>query len=258
MERITGYKGKADTMALKNRSAVNEQGALYDLEDWIIQQCQPDVGMRILDLGCGTGKQIFRFVDLVSRGSILGIDISQEAVNEVNEKAKNKQLEHVSAIQASLDECVNLMNGSKFDLILSCYAIYYAEDMKGVLYGLRSLLNPKGHIFICGPAAMNNREIIDIVNSLISDPSKWAKPAQDFIDASSIEEIGGYYQTFNTVRLDNKIRFDSVDTVLRWWKNHASFVPDIYDGVRDALRNHFAEKGNFMMTKNILGVNYYS
>ena len=83
--------------------------------------------------GCGTGKHTFPFANLISPGSILGIDISQEAVNEVNEKAKTSQLNHVRGMRGFFDECINLLNDSKFDLILSCYAIYYAKEMKGVL-----------------------------------------------------------------------------------------------------------------------------
>ena len=259
MKRIAGYNGKADTNALKKRISANDRGSLYDLEDWVIKQCEPAPSMRVLDLGCGTGKQIFRFANLLSsRGSILGIDISQQAVDEVNEKAKTKRLKQIKAIKASLDECINLLQGSKFDLILSCYAIYYAKDMIRVLCDLHSLLNPNGHIFLCGPARMNNQEMFSIINRIISDPSKQIEAADDFIDASNIEEISRYYQRFSTIRLDNKIQFDSVDNVLQWWKNHSSFNPKIYDSVEDVLRTHFAVKGNFVLTKNILGVNYYS
>jgi hypothetical protein len=105
---------------------------------------------------------------------------------------------------------------------------------------------------------MNNQEMFNIINDVISDPYKQVEVADDFIDASSIEEISGYYQRYNTVRLDNKIQFDSVDNVLQWWKNHSSFIPEIYDSVDYALRTHFAANGNFVLTKNILGLNYHS
>jgi len=247
-----------DTQALKARNYLNEKGSRYNLEDWIIRQCEPYSGMRVLDLGCGTGKQIFRFADVVSsNGSILGIDISQQAIDEVNEKAKIKKLNQIRAIKASLDECINLLQSSKFDLILSCYAIYYAKDMKRLLHELRYLLNPNGHIFICGYGRMNNQEMFNIINHVISDSSKHIK-AVDFIDPSSIEEVGKYYHEYNTIRLHNQIQFDSVDDVLLWWKNHSRFIPEIYDSVEDALRSHFAIKGNFILSKNILGVNYYS
>ena len=130
--------------------------------------------------------------------------------------------------------------------------------MKGVLCTLRSLLNPNGHIFICGYGKKNNQEIFDIINSVISDPREQKESAGDFIDASSIEEIGKCYHRFGPVRWYNKIQFNKVDDVLEWWKNHPSYLPEIYDKVEDALQTYFDLKSNFVLTKNILGVNYYS
>lgn len=246
-----------DTKALRNRACLNDKGALYDLEDWIIEQCAPYAGMKVLDLGCGTGKQIFRFANSVSsEGLILGVDISDEAVNEVNEKAKLKQLKHVKAVKGSLDNCVNLLQDLKFDLILSSYAIYYAKDMKGILRDLRSLLNPGAHIFVCGPGTMTNQEMTDIINGIISDPSKKQNYLEDFIDPSAIKEVSTYYKKYNIVRLQNKIVFHSVDDVMQWWKNHISFVPEIYNDVEQAIRLHFNHKAAFSLMKNVLGVNY--
>jgi ubiquinone/menaquinone biosynthesis C-methylase UbiE len=244
---------------LNRRNLINTKGTLYKFEDWVIEQCKPYPGMRILELGCGTGKHTFPFADLISPGSILGVDISQEAVTEVNEKAQRNQLNQVSAIKGSFDECINLLRGSRFDLILSCYAIYYAKDMKRVLCDLSSLLNPNGHVFICGYGKRNNQEIYDIINNIISNPNEQKKSAGDFIDTSSIEEIGKCYNNrFDTVRWYNKIQFDKVDDVLLWWKSHPSYLPEIYDKVEDALQTHFTLKSNFVLTKSIMGVNYYS
>jgi len=244
---------------LKRRSYLNSKGTSYKFEDWVIKQCKPYPGMRVLELGCGTGKHTFPFADKVSPGgSILGMDISQASVTEVNEKAKANQLKQIRAMRGSFDECINLLHDFKFDLILSCYAIYYAKDMRGILRALRSLLNPNGNIFICGYGKMNNQEIYNVINHVISNPREHRKSAGDFIDASSIEEIGRCYQRFNTVRWYNKIQFNKVDDVLEWWKNHPSYVPEIYDQVEDSLRTYFDLKSNFVLTKSILGVNYYS
>ena len=243
---------------LKKRSYLNNKGTLYKFEDWVIEQCEPYPGMRVLDLGCGRGKHTFPFAELVlPEGSILGFDISQEAVTEINEKARTNQLKQIRAMRGSFDECINLLRGFRFDLIISCYAIYYAKDMKGVLCSLRSLLNPNGRIFICGYGKTNNEEIYDIINHVIPSHEQM-KSAGDFIPQSSIEEIGKYYQRFSTVRFYNKIQFNKVDDVLEWWKNHPSFRPEIYDQVEVELRNYFASQSNFALTKSILGVNYYS
>jgi ubiquinone/menaquinone biosynthesis C-methylase UbiE len=256
---MTIYRFDSDTHALRQRQQYNVAGQLYDLENWIIQQIHLTREMRILDLGCGTGKQMFALANLISpNGFILGIDISDEAVDEVNKRAEKEQLKQVKAIKSSLDVCIDLLQGLKFDLILSTYAIYYAQDMKRVLSNLRSLLNPNGQVFVSGPGLGTNQEIVKLINNLSASSSGGSQPIEDFIQESDIKEIGMQYSSFRTARLFNQIRFDSSEDLLKWWKNHNSFIPEIYDAVRQSLRSHFAENDRFVLTKNVLGVLYYA
>jgi len=95
----------SDTDALIQREQVNTRGALYDLEDWIIDQVRPYEGMKILDVGCGTGKQIFAFAIYVySAGENWGLDISDKAVEAVNERARQEGMKQIRAIQGPLDK----------------------------------------------------------------------------------------------------------------------------------------------------------
>lgn len=244
--------------AVKQRAQLNDRGSLYNLEDWIIQEIRPYDKMRILDLGCGTGKQIFAIANHISPSSmILGLDISKQAVVETNKKAKNENLKQLKAVEGSFDNCVDLFQGSTFDLILSSYAVYYAKDMKGLLSGLRSLLNRNGQVFVCGPGHGTNEEMTNIINKVIRKGRDKTKLLEDFIDQPTIVEIGSYYSNFNTVRLHNQIRFDSLDDVLRWWENHISFIPEIYDDVKKEIQYYFNQKKQFTITKNVLGVHYY-
>ena len=117
-----------DTSALKQREALNASGTLYRLETWIKDQLTLKPEMRILDLGCGTGKMTFALAEQISAdGFILGLDISQNAVDEVNRIAKEQHLSYVTAVQGNLDDCVSMLNDYRFDLIVSAYAIYYAQ-----------------------------------------------------------------------------------------------------------------------------------
>jgi len=248
-----------DTKALKKRIQSNVEGALYSLEDWIIDQVKPCQGMQISDLGCGTGKQIFSLAPLVLEdGLVLGLDISADAINEVKERAEREQLKQVKAIQGSIDECIYLLQDYKFDLILSTYAIYYARNMKEVLSELPFLMNPKGHVFVCGPGFGTNQEMIALVNGIIIDPVLKLRPVENFINQADISEIGRFYSSSSIAWLDNHIRFVSLERVLQWWQNHNSFIPEILEPVKQALEYHFAQKGDFVLTKKVLGIHYYA
>jgi len=248
----------SDTKSLKQRMEVNVKGALYNLEDWIIEQIQPRRGMHILDLGCGTGKQIFALSEIVTPdGSLVGLDISQDAISEVNKRKREEALSHIRAIVGSLDECVTLLCDETFDCILSTYAIYYAQDMKRVLADLKTLLKPGGQLFVCGPGRGTNQEMTNIINTLLDSSSSRVNLIEDFISESDIEVIAKHYLKYNVVRLSNQIRFDSVEDVLCWWKNHNSFIHRIEGAVKSAVESTIDEKKTFVLTKNVLGVHFF-
>ena len=248
----------SDTAALRKRLQTNVAGARHNLEDWILEQVRPRPGMRVLDLGCGTGKQSFAVARLVApEGEVLGLDISADAVWEFNERAAAERAA-LKAVQGSLDEALELLKNWRFDLILSAYAIYYARDMVQLLAGLRPLLRPNGQLFICGHGRGTNQEILQLIERLAQEPSQRPVPVEDFLSAGEIQKIEHHYARAATVRLPNQIRFDSVESLLGWWENHNSYVPGLRDRVTQALRAEFAAHHGFLLTKNVLGIHLHA
>lgn len=244
-----------DTDALRSRACVNANKAKYDLEEWMLPLLPPLQGLQVLDLGCGTGKQVFRLAPLVSdAGRILGIDLSQEATNAVNQRAKTENLQSVEAQRMALDDCPHRLSDRRFDLIISSYAIYYSQDVVALLKGLRSLLTDRGVVFVCGPGQGTNAEICDMVNGFIHSVSEQHKPLDDFLDSAQIREIAGAYSSFTVSRLENQILFDSAEDVLLWWKHHNSFVSSVAAKVENSFRTYFETNNIFSLTKNVLGV----
>ncbi len=230
--------------------------SLYNLEDWIFSKFNTMDNMNILDIGCGWGKQIFALAKRDNfRGKIFGIDMSYSAVNAVNNWAKDKGLSNVKAIRGNFDNFEKILENTKFDVILSTYAIYYSKNMKKLIIGLRKNLNQDGHMFICGPAIGTNKEMNQIITSQSEYPLK-LKVINDFISAKEITEISAYYSGFKTERLHNKILFQSHVQVLEWWKNHNSFIPRLYESIEKALSDFFTRNDVFDLTKNVLGVHF--
>jgi len=246
-----------DTNAIGSRADINARRGKYDLEKWMIKLLPPMEGFSILDLGCGTGKQVFRFAALVSDGGrILSIDISKDSVDIVNQRAKAEGLKSVEAQQISFDDCLNSLKDRKFDLIISSYAIYYAQDVVALLMGLRSLLTDQGVVFVCGPGGGTNSEMDKIVNGFVRNARMQLKPINDFLKHDEIQEIAAVYSRFSLSRLENQILFDSADTILSWWQNHKSYVPSVAVEVESFFRRHFETNDTFVLTKNVLGVRF--
>jgi ubiquinone/menaquinone biosynthesis C-methylase UbiE len=253
------HKFNTDTKALLNRIDVNSSNAKYDLEKWVINLIQPLEGLNVLDLGCGTGKQIFRFAPYISsKGSILGIDLSESSVEIVNQTAKNKGIDWVRAKSIDLDDCLNYLDDHKFDLIISTYAIYYSKNVEELLIGLKTKLTDNGIIFICGPGDHSNNEIYTIVNSLPSSSDLLIKPIKDFLSVEQISYVSKSYSKHKTLTLENKIIFDSTIDIMQWWRNHNSYVESLDKMVEESILKHFENNEKFVLSKNVLGILFYA
>jgi ubiquinone/menaquinone biosynthesis C-methylase UbiE len=246
----------ADTNALDARAQLNAKSAQYDLEAWVFDHVALRSGMSVLDLGCGTGKQLFSLASSIApSGTATGLDISADAVQRVNSEAERRGLAHVRAVPGSLDDCITLLGDARYDLILSTYAIYYSRDLTKLLIDLRSLLQPGGEIFVSGPGVGTNEEMVQLLTSL-RDGHDAPAPVADFISDAEIRAVGAAYRDYAVDRLQNLITFPSPDAVLSWWRNHNSYVPELESGVVDRLDRHFQERDTFSLTKNVLGVSF--
>lgn len=237
------------------RASVNDAYAKHSLEGWIFSQVRVVDGMSVLDIGCGGGKQLLYLASRVSPDTrLLGIDASAGAIESV--RARTAHLPNIDARQMSIDDCTNLLANERFDLIVSTYAIYYASDMPAVLSGLRKLLKEGGAIFVCGPGAGTNRELIDLVNACALDSTDRLEPIADFIDDRSVHSVSLSYARTAVSRLENPVNFPSADATIAWWRSHASYRPALEGPVRQAIEAAVEGDGHFTLSKAVLGVRF--
>ena len=185
----------------------------------------------------------------------MGLDISSEAIKEINQRAAQENQNNIFAIAGSIDECNKILSGKKFDLILSTYAIYYAKNFKKIILELKDLLKPKGQIFLCGPGKGTNQEMTLIINQ--TNPKIQQAGVSDFISLEEIKEMEKSYAKVEVARLSNQIKFSSTEEVMQWWKNHNSFVSEKNKEVWNLVQSQIKDKREFFLTKNVLGVHFY-
>jgi cyclopropane fatty-acyl-phospholipid synthase-like methyltransferase len=67
----------------------------------LLQQAGIDVGMRVLDVGCGSGDVTFLVSDLVGpEGEVIGADRSARAVEWASARARSRRVSNVSFLEA--------------------------------------------------------------------------------------------------------------------------------------------------------------
>ena len=110
-------------------------------------------GCRILDLGCGTGRDIYALALLVGpSGSVVGVDMTAEQLAVAREHlafhAEQFGYANVSFLEGTIEalEALPLEPGS-FDVIVSNCVLNLSTNKAAVLQGVKRLLKPGGELY---------------------------------------------------------------------------------------------------------------
>lgn len=126
---------------IKLRNDPNNIAANEIVEMPAIYSVLPDLTeKRVLDLGCGSGNNCMKAVEL-GASYVVGIDVSKNMIN--------------LAKQVNLDEKIHFMNlpmeeiaslNQKFDVVTSSLAFHYVEDYDKLVKDIYGLLNENGQL----------------------------------------------------------------------------------------------------------------
>lgn len=130
----THHQTNSDQMALWNGRAGRawvDQQALLDrvlkpLEDRLIDEVRAAGGLRVLDVGCGTGSTTLAVARLLGgKGYCTGADISEPMIDLAKARAKH---EHSPADFICADLQVHLFEPANFDTIISRIGVMFFDD----------------------------------------------------------------------------------------------------------------------------------
>ena len=107
-------------------------------------------GARVLDLGCGTGRDVYLLAQLVgAEGEIVGVDMTDNQLAIAREyqdwHAERFGFANTRFVKGYIEELDQLgLEPHSFDLVVSNCVINLAMDKPAVFRGVRSLLKPGG------------------------------------------------------------------------------------------------------------------
>jgi ubiquinone/menaquinone biosynthesis C-methylase UbiE len=121
------------------------QAAFYeDMSRDFLTRAGVCAGMRVLDVGSGTGGFSFLTANLVGpTGDVLGVDVSLVAVAVANKRACDKQVHNVRFIES---DAARLHADGAFDAVIGRLILMHFSDPSGVLSALSRWVKPNGII----------------------------------------------------------------------------------------------------------------
>lgn len=107
---------------------------VYEKAKGLVELLAPQMGERILDLGCGTGALT---AEIAERGAeILGVDQSEEMISQARKKFPALRFEVLDARQ--------LRFGAEFDAVFSNAVLHWIPEAEQVVVGVAQALKSGG------------------------------------------------------------------------------------------------------------------
>ncbi len=194
---------------LAKRIDIHSRFGSRDIDQWMLEILDLQPNSKILDVGCGSGKQCFSFYHhLNGHAEITGTDVSDSLLNEAREK--NKTINNAVDFKfLDFDQPFSLPE-NHFDLISACFTIYYAQDIPFTLSEMHRLLLPGGRLFTTGPMPANKQVFYDIIKAATGKPI----PPMPGSSRYASQIYGTMKDLFNKTEqhiFENPLTFDNIE-----------------------------------------------
>ncbi|MBW2993357.1 class I SAM-dependent methyltransferase [Candidatus Woesearchaeota archaeon] len=238
-----------NSQALDYRIYVNENFAKHDFDKWLFENLDLRPSLKVLDVGCGTGKHLFPISKMIGKeGLAVGSDISEESLS----KCRKINESGVKLYNVDLTEMKNKIDMT-FDRVLSSFSIYYTKDKIKTFNDIYDLLNEDGILFICGPAKETNKEFFGLVEEaggkFLNEHFKWSRFLED--DAQPI--LKKLFGSVEVIIFKNPIEFPTESVLLNYWKSTVLYDKNIEENMKKIIKKKF-NNGTFTVTKVIMGL----
>ncbi len=253
------------TNDLQTRIDIHSKYGSRDIDSWMLDILQLRPGNRILDVGCGSGKQCFSFYHhLQGKADITGGDVNKDLLNQARE-ANRKIGEPMAFIDLNFNEEFPLLSDS-YDLVSCCFAIYYAEDIPFTIGEMHRVIKPGGRLFTTGPMPANKQVFYDIIREATGKAIP-PMPGSSRYSTQIYASIEKLFKKVETHIFENPLIFESVEPFLAYtraslaedrklWNSFFQTKEDferIMGQIEAVAARRLAAEGRLVMTKVVGG-----
>jgi ubiquinone/menaquinone biosynthesis C-methylase UbiE len=252
---------------LLTRIRIHETYGSRNIDQWTTEVLAPTTEMKILDVGCGAGKQCFLFSDYTKRkAEITGTDFSNELLGKANETLASRGDQNIKFSWMDFNQRFPFETNT-FDLLSSAFAIYYASNLEFTFGEAHRVLKPGGRLFVTGPLPENKKMFYEIIKEATSKPIP-PMPGSSRFKGEIYQTIERLFDKTELLRFENPITFPSVDPFIeyvraslsedrRLWTsmfNGKEEYEELINSIRDVAEKWIKRDGKLVMTKVVGGI----
>lgn len=260
---------------LLKRIDIHEKYGARNIDEWNMEVLQPKPDFKILDVGCGAGKQCFLFSDYTKgQASIVGGDFSEELLDKARAKQAERKDQNITFQFLDFNKPFAFEDNT-FDLLSSAFAIYYASNLDFTFAEAHRVLRspnpvsgkPGGRLFVTGPLPENKKMFYDIIQEATNKPIP-PMPGSSRFKGEIFQTIEGIFSKTELLTFENPLTFPEVGPFIEYVR--ASLSEDrklwtsMFNGkeeyealiaeIEKVATRWFERDGKLVMTKVVGGI----
>lgn len=254
MNDISLMKKATSSEFLQTRIALNKN-ALNNFEHWSINTMPKiPINSNILDIGCGTGKQLLSFSSFFTKKcTYYGCDISKESLMIIENNYKSKP--KLNLINDSFDNIhIFLEKHIKFDLVYSFYSLYYSENLELIINNIFNSLKDGGIFWVVMPYKNTNKELFNILEKIYNIDKKVIYSIDGFSNDVILNASNIGFKDIDISLFENKIFFNTKEELFAYIKNTTFYNEKYNKDIIKAIGKEFKE--NFSLTKEVISLKF--
>ncbi len=253
------------TSDLQTRIDIHNQFGGRDIDQWMLDTLKLAKGSRILDVGCGSGKQCFSFYNyLEGQADITGGDVNSDLLSQARQSAASRNLP-IRFIDLNFNQRFPV-DSDAFDLASCCFAIYYAEDIPFTIKEMHRVIKPGGRLFTTGPMPTNKQLFYDIIREATHKPIP-PMPGSSRYGSAILSTVRETFASVDVHVFENPLTFATVEPFIAYTRaslaEDRKLWTDLFNGkeeyertiqqISDVAARWLARDGKLVMTKVVGG-----
>jgi ubiquinone/menaquinone biosynthesis C-methylase UbiE len=253
------------TSDLATRIDIHSKFGSRDIDSWMIDLIKLQPGMKILDVGCGAGKQCFSYhTALNGQAEIIGGDVNEDLLNQARQQNESRKT-GMRFVELDFNKKFYFSSDS-FDFTSCCFAIYYASDVPFTIGEMHRVLKPGGRLFTTGPMPENKKLFYEIIKEATGKPIP-PMPGSSRYSTEFLTTIKSLFKSVEVLIFENPLVFETVDPFLSYTRASLSedrkLWGDLFTGndgfekvmsqIEQVAKKRLAKDGSLVMTKVVGG-----
>ena len=253
------------TKDLAKRIDIHNRFGARDIDAWMLDLIDLQPGDRILDVGCGSGKQCFSYHDrLKGQAEIIGGDVSEDLLQQAREEDERRE-SHMRFVPLDFNKPFPF-GEVRFDFISCCFAIYYAEDIPFTIGEMHRVTRPGGRLFTTGPMPENKKIFYEIIKEATDKPIP-PMPGSSRYSTEILSTIKSLYSKVDVHVFENPLTFTTVEPYIEYtrasmsedrklWSSFFQSSSDfekIIAAITEVAKRKLDRDGRLVMTKVVGG-----